>query len=222
MIEDIEKNNTRVVILERARHLFLSLGYHKTTMRMIADAAGVSTGPLYFYFRNKAEVFFHICSEAFDYLIYDFRQAAEQDRHAGLRLRDIYYAYKAFYYREPQLFEIMHVATNPMIGIGLPQALEETINQKSQDLVKVMERVIQEGIARQELRPINPCKLALYLYSVAEGVFLSHNMGVLQQCGIALDEMIDTAIDLVGLGMMDFHGKCPSKTGEVGIVKLVR
>ncbi|MBP2649929.1 MAG: TetR family transcriptional regulator [Firmicutes bacterium] len=202
MTDNIEQTNTRAVILEQARQLFLSLGYNKTTMRMIADAAGISTGPLYFYFNSKAEVFFYICSEAFDRLIDDFRQAAENDGHAGVRLRDIYYAYKSFYYREPQLFEIMHLATNPMNGIGLPQPLEETLNRKSEDMVKVMEKVIQEGISRQEIRPVDPCRLALYLYSVAEGVFLSNSRGILQQCDISLDEMIDTAIDLVGLGMI--------------------
>lgn len=221
MTDNIEKMDTRAVILKQARHLFLSLGYHKTTMRMIANTAGISTGPLYFYFRNKAEVFFHICSEAFDYLINDFRQAAATDRHAGLRLRDIYYAYKSFYYREPQLFEIMHLATNPMIDIDLPKSLEETINQKAQDLVKVMEQVIQEGISRQELRPVDPCRLALYLYSVAEGVFLSNSTGILQRFDIGLDEMIDIAINLVGLGMIDLHEECSLRAGGAGDAKLV-
>ncbi|XFO68221.1 hypothetical protein SPSIL_044410 [Sporomusa silvacetica DSM 10669] len=207
MKDSTDQINTRAVILERARELFLSLGYHKTTMRTIAEATGISTGPLYFYFNNKAEVFFHICSEAFDYLIDDFRQAAAHDSHAGLRLRDIYYAYKAFYYQEPQLFEIMHLATNAMAGIGLPQPLEETLKQKSQEVVKIMEGVIQEGISRQELRPVDPCRLALYLYSVAEGIFLSNRTGILQRCEVGLDEMIDTAINLIGLGMIDVGGE---------------
>lgn len=214
MTENANQIDMRAVILKQARDLFLSLGYHKTTMRMIAEAAGISTGPLYFYFRNKAEVFYHICREAFDYLLDDLRQAAQSDNHAGLRLRDIYYAYKAFYYREPQLFEIMHLATNPMIGMNLPQALEETLNQKYQDLVKIMEGVIQEGIVRKELRPVDPRKLALYLYSVAEGVFLTSRMGVLQNCDISLDDMIDTAIELIGVGMVDFHGSYPRVEGE--------
>jgi AcrR family transcriptional regulator len=212
MTDNTGQTNTRAVILQQARGLFLSLGYHKTTMRGIAEASSISTGPLYFYFRNKAEVFSHICSEAFDYLIGDFRRTAGIDGHAGIRLRNIYYAYQSFYYREPQLFEIMHLATNPMIGIDLPEPLEETLNQKSQELVKIMENVIREGISCQELRPVDPCKLALYLYSVAEGVFLSSRMGILQRCDVSLDEMIDTAIDLVGLGMIDLPGSCPPKT----------
>lgn len=214
MTDNTNQTDTRAVILERARELFLSLGYHKTTMRTIADVAGISTGPLYFYFRNKAEVFFHICNEAFDYLIEDFRRVASEDNHAGLRLRNIYYAYKAFYYQEPQLFEIMHLPTNPMLGINLPQALQETLNQKSQELVRVMEGVIQEGIIRQELRPVDPCKLALYLYSAAEGIFLSSRMNLLQQCNVSLDEMIDAAIELIGIGMIDLHGACPFGAGK--------
>ncbi len=211
MTETNDSVNTRTVILGKARALFLLLGYHKTTMRNIAEAAGISTGPLYFHFRNKAEVFFHICSEAFDYLIAEFRKAAGDESHAALRLRAIYYAYKLFYYREPQLFEIMHLATNPMGGIDLPQTLKETLNQKFKELVRIMEGVIQEGTSRQELRAVDPCRLALYLYSAAEGVFLANRTGVLQQFEVSLDEMIETAIDLIGVGMIELSGENSSE-----------
>lgn len=206
MTENDDSQNTRKIILERARELFLSLGYHKTTMRAIAEAAGLSTGPLYFHFHNKAEVFFQICSEAFDCLIADIHRVAKKNGHAALRLRDIYYSYKSFYYQEPQLFEIMHLATNPMAGIDLPQPLAETLSEKLQVLVQIMEDIIREGISRHELRPIAPRQLALYLYSVAEGVFFSSRSGILQQSEVSLDEMIETAIDLIGLGMIDKVG----------------
>ncbi len=213
-MEQIDSINTRSVILEQARELFLSLGYHKTTMRTIADAAGISTGPLYFHFRNKAEVLVYICREAFDYLLADFRRAAASNSHAGLRLRDIYYAYKSFYYREPQLFEIMHLAVNPLGGIDLPQPLKETLYQKSRELVRIMEEVIREGVSRREIRPVDPCRLALYLYSVAEGVFLASRTGVLERCQVSLDEMIETAIGLIGAGMIDFPAGCRTEREE--------
>ena len=209
MVDKTDLKHTRTLILERARELFLSQGYHKTSMRTIAEAAGISTGPLYFHFHNKAEVFFHICKAAFDYLIEDFRQAAEKDSHAGLRLRATYYAYKDFYYKEPQLFEIMHLATNPLGGVGLPPPMEEVLNRQSRELLQVMEDIIRDGVARGELRPVDPCRLALYLYSVSEGIFLTNRMGLLQRCDVNLDEMIDTAIDLVGTGMIGQMGECP-------------
>jgi len=202
MTENLEEISTREVILEKAKQLFLVQSYHKTTMRSLAEAAGISTGPLYFHFKNKAEVFFHVCNQGFDYLIADFHAAAEKSEHAAIRLRSIYYAYKTFYYQEPQLFELMHLAIDPMAGIDLPAQLSQTLHRKAWEKVLIMEQVIKEGILRKELRPIEPQQLALYLYSVAEGIFLSKRTGVLEQSTVNLDEMIEAAIDVIGLGMV--------------------
>ena len=202
-MDKIEQADTRSAILVQARELFLTLGYHKTTMRGIAEAAGISTGPLYFHFRDKAEVFFYICSEAFECLEKEFQRIARIEEAAGERLRSMFLAYKDFYYREPQLFTLMHQATDPMSGIGLPDSLAEALLQKGLAPVKIMEAVIKEGIAGQELRPVDPAKLAVYLFSVSEGIFVANRMGVLAQRNIGVDEMIDAAIELVGIGMID-------------------
>ena len=202
MQDKVEQPDTRGVILTKARQLFLTLGYHKTTMRNIAEMAGISTGPLYFHFRDKAEVFYYICNEAFERLEADFSRATKEGKHAGERLRDIFLAYKAFYYREPQLFAMMHMATDPMSGVNLPAPLAEALLQKGLGLVKNMEALIREGIDRQELRPVDPAKLAVYLFSVAEGIFVSQRMGILKQQEIGVDEMIDAAIELIEVGMI--------------------
>jgi len=209
MVTTADQPDTRAVILAKARELFLVQGYHKTSMRGIAQAAGISTGPLYFHFQNKAEVFFHICCEAFDMLLADFRREAAGEEHAGWRLRNMYQAYQEFYYREPQLFEIMHLPADPSAGIDLPEKLQHTLKQKSLEMVQIMVLVIREGVSRSELRPVDPRKLALYLHSVAEGVFLSNRTGMFELCGVSLEEMITTAIELIGLGMIDRRSMTP-------------
>lgn len=203
MADPVVQPDTRSAILSHARALFLTLGYHKTTMRNIAEAAGVSTGPLYFHFHDKAEVFFTICSEAFDCLSAEFCRIAREERAAGERLRSIFLTYKAFYYREPQLFAMMHLAMDPLSGIGLPERLAESLLQKGIDMVGIMEEIIRDGISRQEIRPVDPVRLAIYLHSVAEGIFVSNRMGILQRQKIGMDEMIDAAIELVGAGMIN-------------------
>jgi AcrR family transcriptional regulator len=47
----------RAHLLEVAIGLFGKHGYHATTVPMIVEAAGASTGSFYFYFRNKEDVF---------------------------------------------------------------------------------------------------------------------------------------------------------------------
>ncbi|MFF3977547.1 TetR/AcrR family transcriptional regulator [Streptomyces sp. NPDC001828] len=44
---------TRTLILETAMRLFQERGYYKTTMRVIAQEAGVSVGNAYYYFAGK-------------------------------------------------------------------------------------------------------------------------------------------------------------------------
>lgn len=47
---------TRAKIVEAALELFREHGYEATTMRAVADAAGVSLGNAYYYFRSKDEL----------------------------------------------------------------------------------------------------------------------------------------------------------------------
>lgn len=48
-----KSEQTRAVILETAMRLFRERGYDKTTMRAIAQEAGVSVGNAYYYFESK-------------------------------------------------------------------------------------------------------------------------------------------------------------------------
>jgi len=48
---------TRSKLLEVAHGLFLKNGFHGTSMRQIADAAGVALGGIYNHFANKEEIF---------------------------------------------------------------------------------------------------------------------------------------------------------------------
>ena len=47
---------TRALILETALELFRERGYENTTMRAIAERAGVALGGAYYYFRSKEEL----------------------------------------------------------------------------------------------------------------------------------------------------------------------
>lgn len=47
---------TRALILETALELFRERGYEETTMRAIADQAGVALGSAYYYFRGKEQL----------------------------------------------------------------------------------------------------------------------------------------------------------------------
>src|SRR5512135_2051178 len=54
---------TRAALLEAGYHLFLSCGYHGTSMRDIAHAAGIALGGIYNHFDTKESIFLAIMAE---------------------------------------------------------------------------------------------------------------------------------------------------------------
>ena len=60
----VHKEDTRQKLLGSAKQEFLEFGYEKASLRRICKNAGVTTGALYFFFKDKADLF--------DALVHDF------------------------------------------------------------------------------------------------------------------------------------------------------
>jgi len=64
-----EKQEMHKRILNGARKIFLEKGYEKTSMRNIAAEISYSQGSLYFYFKDKSEIFHELHKEGFRLLL---------------------------------------------------------------------------------------------------------------------------------------------------------
>ncbi|MCT9076292.1 TetR/AcrR family transcriptional regulator [Streptomyces fulvoviolaceus] len=80
-----KSEQTRALILETAMRLFQERGYDKTTMRAIANEAGVSVGNAYYYFAGKE----HLIQGFYDRLAAEHRAAVREvlDRETDLEAR---------------------------------------------------------------------------------------------------------------------------------------
>ena len=72
-----KSEHTRTLILETALGLFREHGYDGTTMRAIAQAAGVSVGSAYYYFESKE----HLVQGFYDRMAAEHRAVAERALH---------------------------------------------------------------------------------------------------------------------------------------------
>jgi AcrR family transcriptional regulator len=64
-----EKQEMHKRILDGARKIFLEKGYENTSMRNIANEIRYSPGSLYFYFKDKSEIFRELHREGFRLLL---------------------------------------------------------------------------------------------------------------------------------------------------------
>ncbi|MEE1756161.1 TetR/AcrR family transcriptional regulator [Streptomyces sp. SP18CS02] len=83
-----KSEQTRALILETALRLFQERGYDKTTMRAIAQEAGVSVGNAYYYFASKE----HLVQGFYDRIAAEHAAAVqsvlEGDTDLAVRIRD--------------------------------------------------------------------------------------------------------------------------------------
>jgi AcrR family transcriptional regulator len=64
-----EKEEMTKRILDGARKVFLKNGYERSSMRNIADEINYSPGTLYFYFKDKGQIFHKLYEEGFRLLL---------------------------------------------------------------------------------------------------------------------------------------------------------
>lgn len=61
-----EEKKTREHLIEAATEEFLAQGFEKASLRKICEKAGVTTGALYFFFKNKEDLFCQIVDPVLD------------------------------------------------------------------------------------------------------------------------------------------------------------
>lgn len=70
-----EKAARRNQILTVSLALFEKEGYDGTSMRQVADKCGLSLGVLYYYFKNKEDIYLELYSKSLDLMEESFREA---------------------------------------------------------------------------------------------------------------------------------------------------
>lgn len=197
-----ENDTMKKLILDTARRLFLENGYSKTSMRNIASAAGISTWPLYTYFKDKTEIYTAICVEGYDILISSMEKIAKSKKTAPAKLKDSFFSYKDFYYNHAQYSRLIKSVLNPSTGIEMSDELKAMLFDKEKRVHEVMETMVNEGIKTKMIRPLDTKAFVLFLCSSANGIFELNDAGMLRHFEISIDNVVENMLEYVGYAMM--------------------
>jgi AcrR family transcriptional regulator len=156
-VRDTQKAATRDKVLRAARDLFHEIGYEETTIRAIADRAGVSVGSVFTTFNSKADVLSQVMADRVEDLqeelsrVLPFLRGSTADR-----LSSIFAIHYDFECRRVKLF-LAHIAAS------YSPSLEETTVPFGQNRTfkGMILDTLQEGISRGDIRPDADLDLAL-------------------------------------------------------------
>ena len=162
-------------ILAAAQALFAEYGYAGTTMRMIAERAGVAFGLVSHYFGNKEKLFLVAGHEMIDAMLAVIKQdmAAAQN---GLQAMDIFVdSYLSYTLANRTTFPTL-IRCSPFSDDN-PHLDRQKIGVKFQELIGEIEKTLERGMADGTIVqvPVKDCALMIYaaMVGAVRTVFLS-------------------------------------------------
>lgn len=156
-------------LIDTALRLFAERGLEKTTIKAIAEAAGVAQGLIYHYFPSKEALFFAVLDE--HGFLPQLREilGAPHDRPVREVLAEIAVRYYTLL-REKEAF-LTVVMREALVNPGVQARLERL----TREAVALLARYLAARIAAGELRPHHPEVVARMLLS---SVFMLHIGGM--------------------------------------------
>ena len=147
-LRDDQKRATRERVLEAARDLFNEVGYDETTIRAIAERAGVSVGSVFTTFASKAEVLSHVMDSRLGELYGEFDRVLPYLRGTTAdRLCSIFAIHYEYEVRRVKLF-LAHIAASfsPSNEPGIKPF------GRNERLARMLFDVLADGVKRGDVR----------------------------------------------------------------------
>ncbi|MDB5471827.1 MAG: TetR family transcriptional regulator [Caulobacter sp.] len=191
-VRDTQKAATREKVLSAARDLFHEIGYDETTIRAIADRAGVSVGSVFTTFSSKADVLSQVMADRVEPLQEELTRVLPYLRGSTCdRLCSIFAIHYDFECRRVKLF-LAHIAAsyNP--------SLEETTTPfgRNANFQAMLRETLTDGMARGDVSPDADLDLILQLLIAC----YAWNYSLAAQLGsdaVALTARMDKQIELI-------------------------
>jgi AcrR family transcriptional regulator len=143
------KQATRARVLAAARDLFDEIGYEETTVRMLAERAGVSVGSVFTTFAGKAELLSHVMGDRVEALQAELEQLTPHLRGPTVdRLRSIMAVHYGFETRRLRLFVAYVAASFTWSREGGMTPIGRNARFRG-----MLAEALAGGVARGEVRP---------------------------------------------------------------------
>lgn len=173
--ENLNYNESvRVSILEAAQTLFAKFGYKKTTMEDIAQELHKGKSSLYYYYKNKEEIFQAVIDKEQGVLIANLKEVAKSSQKPKEKLNDYVLTRMKTVSELDNYFKAL--TDERFGGIEFVKAVKEKTEKIE---VEMIEQIINEGIADGTFQMKNvhlgAMAIALALKGIELPMFLASN-----------------------------------------------
>jgi AcrR family transcriptional regulator len=143
--QERDRETVRRAVLDAARELFVTEGYHNVSMRKIAEKIEYSPAAIYGYFPSKDDIFYALAEEGFR-LLHQSPAATNRQALPPLdQIREMFWHFYQFSLDQPQYFALMFVDRSvPSIGRVYERAA--FCREAKQELIARLQLCIDQGV----------------------------------------------------------------------------
>lgn len=190
-------HRTQQIIVEMARELFLAQGFHGTTMRQVAAAAGVTLGAVYNHFSGKGELFKRVFAEYSPFRIVAPALAGAQGETAEALLRDAAVRLRRMLQENNADLRLVFIELVEFGGRNIPPI----IDRNGQVVLDFHARLHRSP---GKLRPMSPLLMMRSFMGLMSSWFMAEALFVGEEVPEALAELkIEDAVDIFLHGAME-------------------
>ncbi len=206
-----EKGARREEIINAAERVFFARGLTAATMDEIAEAAELSKGTLYLYYKSKEDLYLTVALRGTEFMYALFEDALAAGSNPIRQLYGLGEAYYAYFKKYRNYYRMYYYFENPRIHSQVSTEVMEQCRlteKKVWDLVVgVIQRAIDEGLFRKDIVPI---ELGVMLWSNSNGLMrlIDRNEKEWEEeRGLDLEGLIRKSNGLLVGGMMTDQAK---------------
>lgn len=137
-------------ILAEAVRIFKQKGYHAASMQDIADAVGLQKGSLYYYISSKEELLFKIFERSTGALTQRLEEIIACDLSPTEKLEEAIQAHVTVLCEHLDTYTVYLAERRTLAG-----RTQNKVRVEAKRHARLLERIIQEGIANGDLRQVD-------------------------------------------------------------------
>lgn len=188
-------------ILRNAVPIFYEIGYDRAAIRDIARISNISPAAIYYYFKNKEELLYHIQKNAFEELIGALPPPSGDPADAEAEIRAFVANHLNYFIQNMAEMKILSHESESLTGAHL-----NDIRRLKRDYVKRLQTLIEKLDARGRLRDVDPRLAALSLFGMMNWVYTwyhSVDHGIAEsESAAGAPELIETMCDIFLRGVL--------------------
>jgi len=185
-----EQEKRRHEIFHKVVHTFVKKGFQETSMREIAEAAGIGKSTLYDYFKTKDEILVYFFEDQLNDVTAEAQKIAMQNSTADVRLWKIMEAYIENLQANKSLF-LKLTQESQRLKLESQRQIQEK-RHAYQDMIRAL---IDEGIREGVFRKVNSLLAARLLISTMTPVIYGSRLTGTPQ------EMLKDTLDIFFKGI---------------------